>query len=167
MSFSSSTKNELARLSVENSCCAVAELAAIVRTSGIIQVSRMKKVRLKFVTENAAIARRIFTLLKNLYSTNIGVMVRKNKQLKKNNNYIIVVNSTKTTKKILGDVGFFINDDSSFFTVNYKIPEELIQNRCCRRSYIRGAFLGGGSISNPEKSYHLEFVTNRDRKSVV
>ena len=164
MSFSSTTKNELARLPIENDCCALAELAAIVRISGVIQVNKMKKIRLKFVTENAAIARRIFTLLKNIYDVNIEVMVRKNKQLKKNNNYIIMVNSTDITKKILGDVGF-LDDENNFFTVNYKTPERLIKNRCCRRAYIRGAFLGGGSISNPEKSYHLEFVTNNEEYS--
>ena len=161
MSFSSETKNELSRLPIEDRCCAVSELAAIVRMSGIIQIREMKKVNLKFVTENAAIARRIFTLLKILYKANIEVMVRRNKQLKKNNNYLIVVNNIKVTKQILEDVGFLTKEDSSYYTINYKVPETLIQNRCCRRAYIRGAFLGGGSISNPEKTYHLEFVTNR------
>ncbi len=51
----------------------------------------------------------------------------------------------------------------SYYAVDYKVPEELIENRCCKRAYIRGgAFLGGGSISNPEKAYHLEFVTNSE-----
>lgn len=161
MSFSSKTKNELSRLPIEDRCCAVAELAAIVRMSGTIQIRGMKKVNLKFVTENAAIARRIFTLLRILYKADVEVMVRRNKQLKKNNNYLIVVNNIKITKQILENAGFLIKEDSSY-TINYKIPETLIQNRCCRRAYIRGAFLGGGSISNPEKTYHLEFVTNRE-----
>lgn len=164
MSFSSTTKNELARLPIENSCCALAELAAIVRISGVIQVNRMKNLRLKFTTENAAIARRIFTLLKDIYRANIEVMVRKNRQLKKNNNYIVIVNSTDITKRILEDVGY-LTDDNSLFTLNNKTPEKLIINRCCRRAYIRGAFLGGGSISNPEKAYHLEFVTNSEENS--
>lgn len=167
MSFSSETKNELSRLPIEDRCCAVSELAAIVRMSGIIQIREMKKVNLKFVTENAAIARRIFTLLKILYKANIEVMVRRNKQLKKNNNYLIVVNNIKVTKQILEDVGFLTKEDSSYYTINYKVPETLIQNRCCRRAYIRGAFLGGGSISNPEKTYHLEFVTNREEHGEV
>lgn len=166
MSFSSKTKNELSRLPIEDRCCAVAELAAIVRMSGTIQISGMKKVNLKFATENAAIARRIFTLLKILYKADVEVMVRRNKQLKKNNNYLIVVNNMKTTKEILGDAGFLEKKDSSYYTINYKIPEILIQNRCCRRAYIRGAFLGGGSISNPEKTYHLEFVTNSEEHGI-
>jgi DNA-binding protein WhiA len=165
MSFSAVTKNELSRLPISDKCCAIAELAAIVRMSGTIQISGMKKINLKFTTENAAIARRIFSILKMIYNTEVEVMVRKNKQLKKNNNYLIVVNDIDISKKILEDVGFINHEENSIFNVNYKIPEELIKNRCCKRSYVRGAFLGGGSISNPEKTYHLEFVTNNEEHS--
>ena len=165
MSFSSMTKNELARLPIENHCCALAELAAIIRISGTIQFSKMKNLRLKFVTENAAIARRVFVLIKDLYNINVEVMVRRNKQLKKNNNYIIVVSNGEITRKILDDIGF-LNDENNFFNMDYRIPEELVENRCCKRAYIRGAFLGGGSISNPEKAYHLEFVTNNQEYSM-
>ena len=120
----------------------------------------MNRISLKFSTENAAIARRIFILVKGLYDTDLEVMVRRNKQLKKNNNYLIIINNKEMTRSILEDVGFLANTMDSYYAVDYKVPEELIENRCCKRAYIRGAFLGGGSISNPEKAYHLEFVTN-------
>ncbi len=165
MSFSATTKNELSRIPIADSCCAIAELAALVRMNGTIQISGMKKVNLKFTTENAAIARRIFSLLKTIYDTEVEVMVRRNKQLKKNNNYLIVINNKDISKKILADVGF-IRGEASFFNPNFMIPEEIIKNRCCKRSYIRGAFLGGGSISNPEKTYHLEFVTSNEEHAM-
>lgn len=165
MSFSSRTKNEISRLPIEERCCSLAELAAIIRMSGTIQISGMKRLSLKFVTENAAIARRIFTLIKILYNTDLEVMVRRNRQLKKNNNYLIVVADTKITKRILKDVGLIIDGVNSNYNVRYRIPDSLIEKRCCKRAYIRGAFLGGGSISNPEKSYHLEFVTNSEDHS--
>ena len=105
MSFSSLTKNEISKLPIDKSCCSIAELAAIIRMSGTIQISGMRRISLKFVTENAAIARRIFSLLKMLYNTDIEVMVRRNRQLKKNNSYLIVVLNTDTTNKILRDLG--------------------------------------------------------------
>lgn len=162
MSFSATTKNELSRIQITDDCCALAELAALVRMSGTIQIHGMKKINLKFSTENAAIARRIFTILKLIYTADVEVMVRRNRQLKKNNNYLIIVNDKSISKKILEDVGFINDDSRSIFNPYYNIPERLINNRCCKRSYIRGAFLGGGSISNPEKTYHLEFVTNNE-----
>lgn len=161
MTFSAKTKNELSRLPLEDKCCAIAELSAIIRMSGTIQISGMKDVNVRFSTENAAIARRIFTILKNIYETEVDVMVRRNRQLKKNNNYLVVVNDIKISKKILKDVGF-TRGNSSIFNPNYSIPSHLIESRCCKRSYIRGAFLGGGSVNNPEKAYHLEFVTSNE-----
>jgi len=165
MSFSSVTKNELSRMHIEDKCCLTAELAALIRMSGTIQISGLEKINIKFSTENAAIARRIFTLLKVLYKVHTEVMVRKNRQLKKNNNYLIIVNYTENTEEILRDVEILLRDKEDLYSFSYKIPKSLIKTRCCRRAYIRGAFLGGGSISNPEKTYHLEFVTHNQEHS--
>lgn len=160
MSFSATTKNELSRIEVNEECCALAELAALVRMNGTIQITGMKKINLKFTTENAAIARRIFSILKMIYNTEVEVMVRRNRQLKKNNNYHIVINDKEISEKILKNVGFINEEGTNFFNPTYSMPDKLIFKRCCRRSYVRGSFLGGGSISNPEKTYHMEFVTN-------
>lgn len=160
MSFSQKTKNELSKLPIEDSCCSLAELSALVRMCGTIQISGSKKINLKFSTENASIARRIFSILKKHYDSEIEVMVRRNKQLKKNNNYLIAVGDRDVSKKILLDVGFIKEKEMNIFNPDYKIGESIIAKRCCKRAYIRGSFLGGGSISNPEKTYHLEMVTN-------
>lgn len=165
MSFSSKTKNELSRIQIENNCCTLAELAALIRMSGSVQVSGLGRVNLKFTTENAAIARRIFTLLKSLYNVNTEVMVRRNKQLKKNNNYLIIVDNSGDAEKILSEAGVLKKDNKQQYVINYGITKKLIDSRCCKRAYIRGAFLGGGSISNPEKTYHLEFVTHSGQHS--
>lgn len=162
MSFSYFAKNELSRIPIKNKCCARAELAAIVRMNGVIQIKGQRKINIKFTTENAAIARRIFTLIKSVYNIEVDVMVRKNKQLKKNNNYLIVVKNTKDTKRMLEYIGLIKTDENNFLKIDYEIPEDIINKRCCKRAYIRGAFLGGGSVSNPEKTYHLEFVTNNE-----
>lgn len=160
MSFSSRTKNELSRLEMEKNCCAYSELSAMTRMNGTIQIKGNNNISLKYSTENAAIARRIFSLLKTLYNTSVEVMVRRNQQLNKNNNYIVYVANSELVNKILNDIGFDLDFSDINFIVDYKIPEKFITNRCCRRAYIRGSFLGGGSISNPEKAYHMEFVTN-------
>lgn len=159
MTFSLDAKNELSKLELNDKCCQLVELAALVRMNGTISIGS-NRINLKFTTENASIARRIFSIIKTFYETEVEVMVRRNRQLKKNNNYLIVINQGDISRKILEDVGFIKEDD--IISHRYKMPDELIKNRCCKRSYIRGAFLGGGSISNPEKAYHLEFVTNNE-----
>ena len=47
----------------------------------------------------------------------------------------------------------------------YEVPEEFLHNDLCKRAYIKGSFMGSGSISNPEKSYHAEFVSNKEVQS--
>ena len=162
MSFSAQTKNELSRLPIEDRCCALAELSAMVRMNATIEISSDDKMKLKFVTENAAIARRTFTLLKILYDTCVEVMVRKNRQLKKNNSYVVYIRDSAFTEKVLKEVGFKLDTSSNYFITEYSVPDSLIENRCCRRAYLRGSFLGSGSISNPEKAYHIEFVANTE-----
>ncbi len=131
-------------------CCAKAELAALIRMNGTIQLSH-QKVILDVSTENAAIARRIYTLLKKVFNIHVELLVRKKMRLKKNNVYIVRL--PNQVQHILSEL--FIVSEGFQFTPT--INEKIIHNNCCKRSYLRGAFLAGGSVNNPEgTSYHLE-----------
>ncbi|WP_144525410.1 DNA-binding protein WhiA [Bacillus pumilus] len=152
MSFASETKKELTNLDVKD-CCTKAELSALIRMNGSLSFSNRKLI-LDIQTENAAIARRIYTLLKKKYDVTVELLVRKKMRLKKNNVYIVrLVERAKTILedlKILGEQ----------FVFERNISEELVKKRCCKRSYMRGAFLAGGSVNNPEtSSYHLEIFS--------
>ncbi|SHH17927.1 DNA-binding protein WhiA [Tepidibacter thalassicus] len=164
MSFSVTTKNELARIISTKRCCNISELAAIIRMSGTIQLMGFEKLNLKISTENPAIARKIFKLLKLCFNIHTEIMVKKNRNLKKNNSYILLITSDMGAKDVLKEVG--ILDDSKNFVINNKIPDYIFNDNNCKKAYIRGAFLGGGSISDPEKTYHIEFVTNNEEFSV-
>ena len=159
MSFSSAAKNELSRIIPQDRCCRIAELSAIVRMGGIVRFHGSQNVSLRMVTENAAIARKMFSLLKNLYGLNIAIMMRKNKHLKKNNSYILEITAGMGAKRVLQETGVLVQGQKGGIGLNYGVPAGITQRRCCSRAYLRGAFLGGGSVSNPDKAYHLEFVT--------
>ncbi|WDV45220.1 DNA-binding protein WhiA [Clostridiaceae bacterium M8S5] len=162
MSFSSKTKNEIARINMTKKCCQIAELAGFIRMSGSINLSGFKNVNLKLSTENAAVARRIFKILKKQFNSHTEVLVRKNKQLKKNNNYLIVVDDENIAKDILVQTSILNEDFSNLFNINYHVDKKIIEEDCSKRAYLRGVFLGGGSLSDPEKTYHLEFVTRNE-----
>lgn len=159
MSFSSSVKNEVARKKLSDICDMTAELSGMLPMCGALKFNQFQIVTLSFNTENASVARRIFTFLKRYYSEDVEVVVSKSKQLKKNNIYSVILKDGSAVKTLLYDSDFI--KDENVFMPNYK-PFFLLENDCCKRSYIRGAFLGAGSISNPEKSYHLEFVSNNE-----
>ncbi|MGF3105196.1 DNA-binding protein WhiA [Rossellomorea sp. DUT-2] len=149
MSFASETKKELTNIEVKD-CCANAELSALIRMNGSLSFSNQMLV-VNIQTENAAIARRIYTLIKKGYDTPVELLVRKKMRLKKNNVYIVRIK--EDTKKILEELKILGEN----FTIIHNISEDLIKKKCCRRSYLRGAFLAGGSVNNPEtSSYHLE-----------
>jgi DNA-binding protein WhiA len=152
MSFASETKKELTGLELKQ-CCSKSELSALIRMNGSLSFSSRKLV-VDIQTENAAIARRIYTLIKRNYEVRVELLVRKKMRLKKNNVYIVRLNENARgileDLKILGEGFAFVHD----------ISPELIKKKCCKRSYLRGAFLAGGSVNNPEtSSYHLEIFS--------
>lgn len=160
MSFSSVAKNEICRITDEKECCKIAELSAIIRMSGTIQIKGKQGLSFRISTENPAIARRIFMLLKDIFSIHTDILVKKNNSLKKNNIYILVVTPEMGARNILIKSGILRESTGGGISFNNKIGSDIAKKNCCKRAYIRGAFLGGGSISNPEKTYHMEFVTN-------
>ncbi|MFD2444672.1 DNA-binding protein WhiA [Bacillus sp. CGMCC 1.16607] len=149
MSFASETKKELTNLELKE-CCGKSELSALIRMNGSLSFSNRKLI-VDVQTENAAIARRIYTLIKRNYQVRVELLVRKKMKLKKNNVYIVRL--AEQAKEILEDLKIL----GEGFTFTHDIAEELVRKKCCRRSYLRGAFLAGGSVNNPEtSSYHLE-----------
>lgn len=161
MSFSMKTKNELSRIIPEEECCQLAEVSALIRMSGTIQLAGFRKVNVKIATENAAIARKIFKLLKKCFGIHTELRVRKSKLFKKNNHYEVIIASDRGANDILEKLGILRMSNEQFF-IDYSIPNELIESQCCKRAYVRGAFLGAGSVSDPEKTYHLEFVSTSE-----
>ena len=151
MSFASDMKNELTRIEVDT-CCMKSELSALIKMNGALSHFDGDWI-INIQTENAAIARRIFSLIKNLYGVDIELLVRRKMKLKKNNVYISRVK--KDAHKMLSDLNI-IKDG----IITNDINEEIKNKECCIRSYLRGAFLAGGSVNNPETSaYHLEIAS--------
>lgn len=151
MSYASEVKKELTTLEVHKEN-AKAELIALIRMNGSIALANHHFV-LNIQTENPAIARRIYQLLKQFYDVESELMVRRKMKLKKNNLYIVRVN--EGTDKVLSGLGIF--KDGQLIE---QVPPELLKNDGQVRSYLRGAFLAGGSVNNPETSrYHLEIYS--------
>lgn len=161
VSFSSITKNELVRKMFEKQCCQLAEISAMIRMSGSIQLAGLNRINVRITTENPAIARLVFTLFKKSFNIHTEVLVKKNKILKKSNTYVIII---ANANEILHKLGIIEYEEDSF-NINYRVPQTLLKNECCKRAYLRGTFLGGGSVSDPEKTYHLEFVTHNEEFS--
>ncbi len=152
MSFSSEIKQELCSLPLENTCCQRAELAGLLALSGTL-ISESEGGGLRLRTENAHVAKRAFTLLSGLFSVHPKRMAVE----KKNEGYIHTIHLYEHDNfvPIMKTLGFWRDGRVKFSADPFVTGES-----CCRRAFLRGAFLGAGSASAPQKSYHLEIETH-------
>ncbi|WP_019552514.1 DNA-binding protein WhiA [Propionispira raffinosivorans] len=156
-SFATEVKNEVARLVDENSCCKIAELAALLRMGAVMTMGGKRSLGINFTTENAAVARRTLTLLKSSGEVRTEVMVSRARRLKKHNSYCVRVIPSLIVSDLLAKLGLMHGA-----TLNVGSDSAILRKHCCRHAYLRGAFLGGGSVNRPEGSYHLELVTGSE-----
>jgi DNA-binding protein WhiA len=137
MSFSSDVKEELAGVIPQARHCRIAELSAIMHLAGQIGVSE-GDVTIGFNAFGESLIKKGFTLLEITF--NIG------KSLKSSDPEF------DSLVRCLGDL-------------NGPVDELILKNTCCKRAFLRGAFLASGSVSDPDKGYHLEFVCEDGSKA--
>ncbi len=158
MSFSNELKSEAAKIKTDTFNLILAELSAYVRTCGELKLKDGSWI-LEFVTENASIARRIFTFLKS-YTQNLEIYRKKSNQLNKRSNYIIIMKDRNSIDDLLYDTGFV--KSGNYDEKNYKIDKGLLQIDEEIRAFLRASFLGAGSVTDPEKGYHLELISQNE-----
>lgn len=138
MSFSGEVKEELAKHISPARHCQIAELAAIMNFCGQYGRDKDGNYTIGFQTENEALIRKSFTLLKKTYNIDGNVSLRE-----------------QDVRSLLQKIG----------NLEEPVSPLLIKNSCCQRAFLRGAFLSVGSMSAPEKGYHLEFACPSEAKA--
>lgn len=159
MNLNEKLKKELCSLSYEQSCCKVASLSAFVRTAGSIIVAGNKY---GFsVSTNAFCAEYYAEITEQLYGARPLFTIGGKSSI---TGFSIL---DKNSLTILVDLGI-IKITERDLTVALEPDEYLVENDCCKRAYIRGTFLGGGSLTVPDLNvksgttgYHLEFVFSK------
>ena len=162
MSFSGNVKDELSRQCSSARHCQIAEISAIISMCGRILISETNKYTVKIHTENIAVARKYFTLLKKTFNIDTENSVRQSSKLRM---YTVSINHHDDAIKVL-QASKLLSEDGDIYE-NLSLSDNLIiQRECCKRAFIRGAFLASGSISDPEKFYHFEIVCAAQNKAL-
>lgn len=151
MSFSSDVKEELAKQYSKSRHCQIAELAAIVAMEGQI---RLKPLALEFQSENPILIAKYAILMRKIFDVDIT------KELTPADSMRVL-----QTLKISDDLQLFKHAHDTVSLRGIRMNGLLVQQTCCRRAFIRGAFLAAGSISNPNKSYHFEIVCHSEEQA--
>lgn len=156
MSFSSTAKDELIRLPLGKSCCVLSELSALTQTSGSLALRGLGRVQVTYRVENAALARRIFLLLRTLNITAKLHFVQ-HTRLGGRRTCVLTLGD-QDSQTLLIALHMMEQDEEGNISLRRTVPRHPMTRQCCRRAFLRGAFLGCGSMNNPEKSYHFEWV---------
>lgn len=164
MSFSSEVKEELSRKISTARHCQIAELAAMISMCGGVMISSGDRYRLKIQTENITVAKKCFTLLKKIFNIEAEVSIRQPKLPKKACIYTVLMKNHEDVLRVLQAVKLMGPDME--IKENFSATDNLIlQRTCCKRAFIRGAFLSAGSMSDPTKAYHFEIVCASQQKA--
>ena len=138
MSFSGDVKCELGKQYSKGRHCQLAELAAILEMVGKVQE---KPCILEITSDNMVVLEKYAVLMRQLFEVDITKPLEGN-----------------MVEKILTTLKFFKEDGLALPLDEQRVDGLLVQNVCCKRAFIRGAFLASGSMSDPNKSYHFEIV---------
>lgn len=152
MSFSGEVKEELSYQMSSSRHCQIAELSAIVMLCGQIIQRPSSNIFLKIQTENLSVARKYFTLLKKTFNIEADVLIKGNVLSSNSRAYFIIIRKQLDVEKIFGALKLHEKMES--------INSLITGKSCCKRAFIRGAFLASGSISDPQKFYHFEIACN-------
>lgn len=164
MSFSGSVKEELLGCIDNARHCRIAEVAAILAFDGEIVRLPSGEIDLRVSSENESLVRKYFTLLEKTFTMENSVSID-DRITKKNNRFVVELEEPDSAVKILQAVKLLGNDRTPQVS-DALVNQMVVQRNCCRRAFIRGAFLCAGSISDPEKFYHFEIVCGSKAKAV-
>lgn len=155
MSFSLETKNELAHVEPDKKCCMLAEIAGFIRMCGSIRLAGGGKFKIVTTTENPAVARHYKKLMKEYFGIDTNLELGQGNTLKKGHAYMLTIGPENLSDQILRETGILMVREGMNF-ISDGIYDGLIRTKCCKKAYLRGIFLAAGTVTDPEKSYHLE-----------
>lgn len=144
MSFSSDAKAELCQQKIDKKCCAVAECYGV-----LLYCSTFSAREIRIITASPEFAQRLPRLFKKAFSLGFDVLPKEDSGKKS-----LVIKDRDKLTRIFSAFG-----EDADNTLSHHLNYAVIEEECCRTAFVRGAFLAGGSVTDPEKTYHLELAT--------
>ncbi|MBE6989366.1 MAG: DNA-binding protein WhiA [Ruminococcaceae bacterium] len=150
-SFAYKVRSELCRTPVQRLCCARAEAYGV-----LLFANTFTPMEIRIITENAEFAARLPRLFQRAFALKFDRLPEEDAGGK----LIFGITQREKLERIINQFGYAPRQALALH-VNFG----LLEDDCCRASFLRGAFLAGGSVTNPEKRYHLELATSHIQAS--
>jgi DNA-binding protein WhiA len=159
MSFSSGVKDELVKIKLKGSAEKLSALCALTNTAGSLTIGRGGRVGLAYTSEVFSVGKYISQLAGSLYRLDASVSVREHKGLNARSTTVRL--SGEEVQRLLSDVGALVRVDDTV-SIGSEVPAAFLEGDLVRRAFLRGAFLGSGSVNDPSHGYHLEIVCRQE-----
>lgn len=166
MSFATEAKQEILKANIDNDCCAIAFLSAIIKCSGELSISANHQIKVAIFTELKELFDKIKLVIEQYYGKECEITLMEDTNISKSNRYMISL-PHDITNQLLKDLGLMSLDGDGLLSIENGISDFVIMDECCKRSYIKGAFIACATsniiIKNYDNGksnsgYHLEFV---------
>lgn len=160
MNFSEEVKSEILKIEHTSLCCKKALLSAFLRTAGSVEI-KGGNIGVTMATDIEETAKEVSKVIRDLYGLTPQIEKSVDKPRRKKRTTFSCIE--KNSIFLLIDLGI-IEVDEEGANIKLNINWETVEDDCCKASYIRGAFLGSGSVTLPKEDgstatgYHLEFV---------
>ena len=164
MSFSSRVKEELSRRIPDARHCRIAEISAILGMCGSVGIHE-DSYHIRIYTENVTVARKLFLLLKETFGIRGEILIRQSHTPGRSRAYVVLIRDAENVKRIL-EACKMIDRDGEIGENYSTVRTYILRQDCCRRAFIRGAFLASGSMSDPDRFYHLELVCQNEERAM-
>lgn len=155
MSFTSQVKAELSALPLDTRCCVTAELGAFILGASVMTLKGGGKISLSFRTESAAVLKRALRLFNASGTASARPRLFLRDRIAGRREYHLSLQDADS-HRLLRDQGMLRKDEEG--TERFAAPQRVMRRNCCRRSYLRGAFLACGYIADPRRRYQAEWV---------
>lgn len=157
MSFASNVRAELARELCADACCARAELAAALLASGGVsfRFGREVSYELSITTAEAAVVRHYFQLLKRYFKITAQIRTLRSDSLRGMTRYQLLI-PEEDSMALMQECGLY--DPEAPFGLRAAPPEKIVSYACCKKTFLKSAFMVSGAMSNPEIAYHIEIA---------
>ncbi len=164
MGFSTDAKSELMRTPCKEACCARAEMNAFFLLGGSISLRGFNRYALSMSSENAAVVRYGFTQVRQFTGLTPELRTAKTNQLGEHVRYQMTLEGDDAIRLL---EWLDLVDANALLGIRREPSEVILDKECCRRAYLRGAFLASGWVSLPDKAYHLEFAMQDERHAQI
>ena len=158
-SFAARVRDELIRVPAGKPCCMLSEISALTQTSGHLAFRGGGQLSVSYRLEDAGVARRLFQMLKKRLGVNPTLHFTQTSRLGGRRTCVLTL-SGQDAHTLLDALHMTETDENGQMHLKRTVPRHPMTRQCCRRAFLRGAFLGAGTVTNPEKGYHFEWKSD-------